>query len=82
MSPNLAPRRIRLRRYRSLSKADAGDRASLSDIKPERAGGALAGKHKLNPMLETTRDQLWVFKLLDAAVGVLFEVGFSEVKIV
>jgi hypothetical protein len=41
----------------------------------------LTGKHKLNPMLETARGQVRVFKRLDAAVGVLFEVGFSEVKI-
>ncbi len=41
----------------------------------------LTGKHKLNPMLETARGQVRVFKRLDAAVGVLFEVGFGEVKI-
>jgi hypothetical protein len=42
----------------------------------------LVGKHKLNPMLETARGQVRVFKRLDAAVGVLFELGFNEVKIV
>lgn len=42
----------------------------------------LNGKHKLNPLLETARGQVRVFKRLDAAVGVLFEVGFSEVKVV
>jgi len=42
----------------------------------------LSGKHKLNPMLETARGQIRVFKRLDAAVGVLFEVGFGEVTIV
>ena len=42
----------------------------------------LAGKHKLNPTLETARGQVRVFKTLDAAVGVLFELGFGEVKIV
>jgi len=42
----------------------------------------LAGKHKLNPMLETARGQVRVFKRLDAAVGVLFGVGFKEVKVV
>lgn len=42
---------------------------------------ALHGKHKLNPMLETARGQVRVFKRLDAAVGVLFEVGFGEIKI-
>jgi hypothetical protein len=41
----------------------------------------LTGKHKLNPMLETARGQVRMFKRLDAAVGVLFEVGFGEVKI-
>ena len=42
----------------------------------------LNGKHKLNPMLETARGQVRVFKRLDAAVGVLFDVGFDEIKIV
>jgi hypothetical protein len=42
----------------------------------------LAGKHKLNHMLETARGQVRVFKRLDAAVGVLFEIGFSEIKII
>ena len=43
---------------------------------------SLTGKHKLNPILETARGQVRVFKRLDAAVGVLFEVGVGEVKIV
>jgi hypothetical protein len=42
----------------------------------------LAGRHRLNPLLETARDGVRVFKRLDAAVGVLFEVGFSEARIV
>jgi len=42
----------------------------------------LAGKHKLNPMLETARGHVRVFKRLDAAVGVLFELGFEGVKVV
>jgi hypothetical protein len=42
----------------------------------------LAGKHKLNPKLETARGHVRVFKRLDAAVGVLFELGFKEVKVV
>lgn len=41
----------------------------------------LTGKHQLNPMLETARGQVRVFKRLDAAVEVLFEVGFAEMKI-
>lgn len=41
----------------------------------------LAGKHKLNPELETARGQVRVFKRLDAAVGVLFELGFGEIRI-
>ncbi len=41
----------------------------------------LTGKHKLNPMLETARGQVRVFKRLDAAVGALFEFGFVEVSI-
>ena len=43
---------------------------------------SLTGKHKLNPMLETARGQVRVFKRLDAAVGMLFEVGFGEIKII
>ena len=42
----------------------------------------LEGKHKLNPILETARGQVRVFKRLDAAVGVLFEIGFDEIKII
>jgi hypothetical protein len=42
----------------------------------------LIGKHNLNPMLETARGRVRVFKRLDAAVGVLFEIGFSEARIV
>ena len=42
----------------------------------------LAGTHKLNPMLEAARGHVRVFKRLDAAVGVLFELGFGEVRIV
>ena len=42
----------------------------------------LAGKHKLNPKLETARGQVRVFKRLDAAVGVLFDLEFEGVKVV
>ena len=42
----------------------------------------LAGKHKLNPKLETARGQVRVFKRLDAAVGVLFDLGFEGVNVV
>ena len=42
----------------------------------------LAGKHKLNPKLETARGHVRVFKRLDAAVGMLFELGFKEVSVV
>ncbi|WP_340124385.1 hypothetical protein [Methylobacter svalbardensis] len=42
----------------------------------------LTGKHQLNPTLETARGQVRVFKRLDAAVGVLFEIGFGEIRIV
>jgi len=42
----------------------------------------LDDKHKLNPTLETARGQVRVFKWLNTAVGVLFEIGFKEVKIV
>lgn len=42
----------------------------------------LAGKHNLNPMLETARGQVRVFKRLDVAVGVLFDMGFEKVNVV
>lgn len=42
----------------------------------------LAGKHKLNPKLETARGQVRVFKRLDAAVGLLFELGFEGVNVI
>jgi hypothetical protein len=42
----------------------------------------LAGKHKLNPLLETARGQVRVFKRLDAAVGVLFELGFEKINVI
>lgn len=55
-------------------------------IKKHQSGNGwtvtLSGKHKLNPLLETARGQVRVFKTLDAAVGVLFEVGFGEIEIV
>jgi len=43
----------------------------------DQSGGwtvTLSGTHKLNPVLKTARGQVRVFKRLDAAVGVLFEV--------
>jgi len=42
----------------------------------------LAGSHKLSPNLETSLGEIRLFKKIDAAVGVLFEVGFKEIKIV
>jgi len=55
-------------------------------IKKEDKGNGwivtLAGKHKLNQALETARGEVRVFKRLDAAVGVLFELGFEGVKVV
>jgi hypothetical protein len=42
----------------------------------------LPGKHKMNPMLETARGHVRVFKRLDAAVGVLFDLGFDKVNVV
>jgi hypothetical protein len=41
----------------------------------------LDGKHKMNPALETARGHVRVFKRLDAAVGVLFELGFTEITV-
>ena len=42
----------------------------------------LAGTHKLNPTLEIARGGPRVFKKLDAAVGVLFEMGVEQVSVV
>ena len=42
----------------------------------------LKGTHQLNPVLEIARGGPRVFKKLDAVVGMLFEIGFDEVKIV
>lgn len=42
----------------------------------------LDGKHKMSSTLETARGHVRVFKTLDAAVGVLFELGFGKVKVV
>jgi len=42
----------------------------------------LDGKHKMNPTLETARGQVRVFKRLDAAVGVLFDLGFGEIRVI
>jgi hypothetical protein len=41
----------------------------------------LAGRHKLNPLLETARGQVRVFKRLDVAVRVLFDLGFEKVNV-
>lgn len=41
----------------------------------------LNGTHQLKSVLETARGGTRVFKRLDAAVGVLFEIGFSEIKL-
>jgi len=42
----------------------------------------LEGAHKLNPKLEIARGGSRVFKRLDAAVGVLFELGINEIKVI
>ncbi|MDO9048872.1 MAG: hypothetical protein Q7U66_14225 [Methylobacter sp.] len=63
----------------------AGALAAPVIKKYEQGGGwivTLTGKHKLDPALETARGQLRVFKRLDAAVGVLFELGFNGVNVV
>lgn len=41
----------------------------------------LPGKHGLNPILELARGGPRVFKSLDAAVEVLFEIGFTALKV-
>ncbi len=42
----------------------------------------LNGAHQLKSELEIQRAGIRIFKRLDVAVGVLFEVGFEEIKIV
>ncbi len=41
----------------------------------------LNGTHKLNPLLETARGQVRVFKRLDSVANIMFEIGFEEIKI-
>ena len=55
-----------------IKKTDAGDGWVVT----------LAGTHKLSYTLEIARGGPRVFKKLDPAVGVLFDIGFSEIKIV
>ena len=42
----------------------------------------LEGRHQLKPELETTRGGVRVFKTADAAVGVVFELGFEKIEVV
>lgn len=42
----------------------------------------LNGKHKLNAMLETARGEVRIFKRLDVAVDLLFELGVGKVEVV
>ena len=55
-------------------------------IKQADSGGgwiiSLKGTHQLNPILEIARGGPRVFKTLDAAVGLLFEIGFSEIRVI
>jgi hypothetical protein len=58
--------------------------AIKSPVIRQTAGGwtaELPGKHVLNPVLELARGGPRVFKTLDAAVEVLFEIGFTAVKV-
>ena len=55
-----------------IKKSDAGDGWVV----------ILNGTHKLNPTLEIARGGPRVFKKLDITVGVLFELGFDEIKII
>ncbi len=54
-------------------------------IKPHNHGDGwtvtLSGTHKLNPLFETARGQVRMFKRLDSAVGVLFDIGFENIKV-
>ena len=42
----------------------------------------LEGNHPLNPVLETARGQVRVFRTVDAAVEVLFELGFNSIRVI
>ena len=66
-----------------LFQAGALETPVVKKYEPEGGWGVtLAGKHKLNPTLEAARGHVRVFKTLDAAVGVLFELGFGEIRVI
>ena len=52
-------------------------------IRKEEGGWSvtLTGRHPLTPQLETARGQVRIFKTLDAAAEVLFEIGFRNARI-
>jgi len=45
------------------------------------AGLSLFWNPQLNPLFETARGQVRMFKRLYAAVGILFDIGFEDIKI-
>lgn len=57
----------------------------MPTIKLHKSGNGwtvtLNGTHKLNPLLETARGQIRIFKRLDAAVQLLFKIGFTQLNI-
>lgn len=52
-------------------------------LRKEQGGWSvtLAGRHPLNPMLETARGQMRMFKTLDAAAETVFSLGFKRAQI-
>ncbi len=52
-------------------------------IRREEGGWSvtLSGRHPLIPQLETARGRVRIFKTLDAAAEVLFEIGFLNARI-
>jgi len=72
---------VKLKEAEILFNADALQEPIIT----KQEGGwvvTLAGSHKLTPTLETSQGHVRLFKKVDAAVGVLFEVGFSGVRVV
>jgi hypothetical protein len=74
---------MQLKEAELLFHAGALDEPVIKKYALENGWGiTLTGNHKLNPTLETARGQVRVFKTLDAAAGVLFEIGFDAIKVI
>jgi len=71
---------VKLKEAEILFNADALQEPVIT----KQEGGwvvTLAGSHKLTPTLETSLGQVRLFKKINAAVEVLFDIGFEEIKV-